>query len=232
MQVKETKNYEMFSSIKGNRPKNQLHLSRLKKSMEEELLVSPIVVNEKYQVIDGQHRLQISTELNLPVRYIVCEGYGLDEVHRLNQNGKNWTTPEFIEGYANMGYKDFIYLRDFTERMGLNVSSAITLLGDEGGKANQSIKNGTWTITNKDRAEKIGNWVSIIQPYFSRGKQDVFVRALIRLYNNPNFEFSVLISKISKQPTSLVPCVNVEQYLTLLEDIYNYRNREKLNLRY
>ena len=103
LQVKETKNYDMFSSINGNRPKNQLHLKRLKKSMEEELLVSPIIVNEKYEVIDGQHRLQISEELRLSVRYIVCDGYGLDQVHRLNQNSKNWQLIEFIKGYADMG---------------------------------------------------------------------------------------------------------------------------------
>ena len=61
MQVKETKNYSMFTTIGGNRPLNELHLNRLKKSMEEELLISPIIVNEKHEVIDGQHRLRISS---------------------------------------------------------------------------------------------------------------------------------------------------------------------------
>jgi len=232
MQVKETKNYSMFTAIGGNRPLNELHLARLKKSMEEELLISPIIVNEKHQVIDGQHRLRISSELKLPLRYIVAEGYGLNEVHRLNQNSKNWTMIEFIEGYADMGYKEYIYLKDFLERTGLNLSSALALLGADTGARTKEVKNGTWKAVHIKRAETIADWVNIIKPYHSGGTRQTFVRALIKLYDNENFEFSHLVGKIALQPSSLVPCVNTEQYLTLLEDIYNYRSRNKVSLRF
>lgn len=232
MQVKETKNYSMFTTIGGNRPLNELHLNRLKKSMQEELLISPIIVNEKHEVIDGQHRLRISSELKLPLRYIVAEGYGLNEVHRLNQNSKNWTMTEFIDGYADMGIKEYIYLKDFLDRTDLNISSALALLSSDTGKNINDIKNGTWKAVHQERAETIADWVNIIKQYHNGATRQVFVRALIKLYNNENFEFSHLIGKIALQPTSLVPCVNTEQYLTLLEDIYNYRNRNKVSLRF
>jgi len=232
MQVKETKNYSMFTNIGGNRPLNELHLNRLKKSMQEELLISPIIVNEKHEVIDGQHRLRISSELKLPLRYIVAEGYGLNEVHRLNQNSKNWTMTEFIDGYADMGIKEYIYLKDFLDRTDLNISSALALLSSDTGKNINDIKNGTWKAVHQERAETIADWVNIIKQYHNGATRQVFVRALIKLYNNENFEFSHLIGKIALQPTSLVPCVNTEQYLTLLEDIYNYRNRNKVSLRF
>ena len=232
MQVKETKNYSMFTNIGGNRPLNELHLNRLKKSMQEELLISPIIVNEKHEVIDGQHRLRISSELKLPLRYIVAEGYGLNEVHRLNQNSKNWTMTEFIDGYADMGIKEYIYLKDFLDRTDLNISSALALLSSDTGKNINDIKNGTWKAVHQERAETIADWVNIIKQYHNGATRQVFVRALIKLYNNENFEFSHLIGKIALQPTSLVPCVNTEQYLTLLEDIYNYRSRNKVSLRF
>ena len=232
MQVKETKNYSMFSTIEGNRPKNELHLKRLKKSMEEELLIIPIIGNEKYQVIDGQHRLAVSQELSLPLRYIIAKGYGLNEVHRLNQNSKNWTMTEFIDGYADMGYNEYIYLKDFLERTELNLSSALALLGSDDGKTTKQVRGGTWKAVHTNRAETIADWVNIITQYHSGATRQVFVRALIKLYNNENFEFSHLIGKIALQPASLVPCVNTEQYLTLLEDIYNYRSRNKVSLRF
>jgi len=232
MQVKETKNYSMFSTIEGNRPKNDLHLKRLRKSMEQELLISPIIVNEHHQVIDGQHRLQVSKELKLPLRYIVATGYGLSEVHRLNQNSKNWTMVEFIDGYADMGYKEYIYLRDFLERTELNLSSALALLGSDNTSRTKEIKNGTWEAVHIDRAETIANWVNIIKQYHNGGTRQIFVRALIRLYKNENFEFSHLIGKIALQPASLVPCLNTDQYMTLIEDIYNYRSRNKVSLRF
>jgi len=232
MQVKETKNYEMFSTIDGNRPKNQLHLIRLKKSMEEQLLVSPIIVNEKYQVIDGQHRLQVSSELNLPVRYIVCNGYGLNEVHRLNQNSKNWATIEFVQGYADMGLKEYQYLLDFSERHNFTITQSVTLLANNGGDRLKQIQKGKWVATYKERGETVANWINILKQMHQGHPQKGFFQAMIHLYNNDNFDFSKLVSKLNLQPTALVPCVNKPQYLDLIESIYNYKSREKLNLRY
>jgi hypothetical protein len=41
-----------------------------------------------------------------------------------------------------------------------------------------------------------------------------------------------LLAKIKLQPTALVDCINAEKYRELLEDIFNYRRREKINLRF
>ena len=49
--------------------------------MKKKYLVSPILVNEKMEVIDGQHRLQAQKELNLPTYYIKNKGYDLLHKH-------------------------------------------------------------------------------------------------------------------------------------------------------
>lgn len=231
LQVKETKNYEMFSSINGNRPKNELHLKRLKKSMEEELLVSPIIVNEKYEVIDGQHRLQISEELRLPVRYIVCEGYGLNEVQRLNQNSKDWKMIDFISGYAELGNKEYQYLLKFHEDTGLTITTCVTLLSNSGSATND-IRNGVWVAKHKKRANTIYEWLQIIKTYYKGIERKGFVMAMMHLYKREEFSISQLVGKIALQPTSLVDCVRSEEYIILLESIYNYKSRNKVNLRY
>jgi hypothetical protein len=41
-----------------------------------------------------------------------------------------------------------------------------------------------------------------------------------------------LMAKIKLQPTALVDCISTEKYRELLEDIFNYRRREKVNLRF
>jgi hypothetical protein len=38
--------------------------------------------------------------------------------------------------------------------------------------------------------------------------------------------------KLRIQPSALVDCTSTEQYRILIEDIYNYKNRNKINLRY
>ena len=64
-QVYTTTDYFLFKPIEGNRHKNLLHLSRLKKSISANYLFTVIIVNEKYEIIDGQHRFQCIKDLKL-----------------------------------------------------------------------------------------------------------------------------------------------------------------------
>ena len=45
-----TTEYNQFRFVKGNRPLNDLHLSKLRKSMNENFLPIPIIVNERMEI--------------------------------------------------------------------------------------------------------------------------------------------------------------------------------------
>ena len=98
IQVHTTNNYSLFKTLNGNRDVNQLHLTRLKESMKKNHLTTIIMVNEKLEIIDGQHRFLISQELKLPINYIISKNYGLNEVQILNANMKNWQTVDYVNG--------------------------------------------------------------------------------------------------------------------------------------
>jgi len=82
-EVFETYNYSMFEPLKGNRAINPIHLKRITESIKNNYLLSPILINEKGQIIDGQHRFKSAKDLGLPIRYIVAVRYGLKEVQVL-----------------------------------------------------------------------------------------------------------------------------------------------------
>lgn len=233
--VKETKNYSMFKSITGNRSKNKLHLNRLKKSMEEHQLISPIIVNENYEVIDGQHRLAVCSELRLPVYYIVVHGYGLNEVHRLNQNTSNWSYKAFIDGYASMGYKPYIQINEFMKETKLGIGPSLYLLAGYTGQSQaDKLKRGELKEVNLERARTIYNWISKLEDklpninFRRRGVMSTFVH----LYNNTEFDIDQFVSKMILRQGFWYDCSNAKQYLDLVEDIYNYKSRNKVNLRY
>ena len=54
----------------------------------------------------------------------------------------------------------------------------------------------------------------------------------MRLIKNENYNHSQMIHKLSLNPSVLVDCANTSQYVLLLEDVYNYKSRNKTNLRY
>jgi hypothetical protein len=55
---------------------------------------------------------------------------------------------------------------------------------------------------------------------------------MLALFDNKNFEFDQFVSKLKLQRTMLTDCVDTKQYLALIEEIYNYKRKEKVNLRY
>ena len=70
-QVLTTTSYSRFKPVDGNRNKNLLHINRLKKSMSENYLFTVIIVNEKYEIIDGQHRFDVIQELKCLLHFPV-----------------------------------------------------------------------------------------------------------------------------------------------------------------
>ena len=70
--IYQTKDYNKFSFHPSNREIKDPHVRQLVKSMREKGWIpgSTIVVNEKGEVIDGQHRLMSAMIVGIPVKYV------------------------------------------------------------------------------------------------------------------------------------------------------------------
>ncbi|QHB39069.1 ParB-like partition protein [Flavobacterium phage vB_FspS_morran9-1] len=246
--VYKTNDLSIFKPIDGNRVPNLQHVKRLSDSIKTYgMKCNPILVNEKMQVIDGQHRLMAAKESNSFVYYIIVNGYSLNEVHTLNLNQKNWTKKDFMEGYANMGIQSYINLSKFIEKnddynfndcVAMCSNRAAGILQDKTKVKNaqlskqESFEEGTWKGKDFLLAQEWANKIRMIQPYYLGYNRSTFVGTMIGLLQKENFDFNEFMHKLRLQPTALLDCANRDQYKTLIEDIYNYRSRQKINLRY
>lgn len=234
-QVYKTEDYFLFKPIDGNRNKNLLHINRLKKSMESNYLFTVIIVNENYEIIDGQHRFEVIKELKLPLYYIVCNGYGLNEVHILNANSKTWNADDYLEGYCKMGYKDYLDYKIFKDKYGFGHVECMTILGGNrsaNGSDTKPFYNGEFKINNIHTAYNTADKIELTGSYYPGYRRRSYVYAMLKLLCNDNFEFTEYIQKLKTQPTALCDCTSVDMYVLLIEEIYNYRRREKVNLRF
>jgi hypothetical protein len=245
--VYRTNDLSTFKTLPGNRVPNLLHINRLIYSINKYgMKCNPILVNERLEVIDGQHRLAAAKSAGTYVYYIIVPGYTLTEVHTLNLNQKNWAKSDYMEGYANMGIESYIKLREFTLKnddlafanclaLCSNIScSSDTYLSSQQSKLRNSkhiFEEGTWIGKDFDLAQDWANKIRMVGTYYEGYDRSVFIRAFIPLLNNEIFDFSEFMHKLRLQPSALVDCVNVDQYRTVIEDIYNWRSRNKVNLR-
>ena len=232
-QVHTTTDYFLFKPIDGNRNKNLLHINRLKKSMSDNYLFTVIIVNQNYEIIDGQHRFDVIKELKLPLNYIVCKDYGLNEVHILNQNSKTWNSDDYLTGYCNLGYDDYLNYASFKDKYNLGHNETMSLLSGIQNKVDIDIfYRGDFKVKSLKNAEDIIEKIMMIEPYYNGVRRRAFIYAMMSLFKNKNFEFTEFLQKLKIQPTALQDCTNASNYRVLIEEIYNYRRREKVNLRY
>jgi hypothetical protein len=239
--VYKTSDLSIFKTISGNRVVNPQHVKRICDSITiNGMLCNPILVNEKLEVIDGQHRLNACKKANSHIYYIILNNYDLSQVHTLNLNQKNWTKKDFLEGYANMGIKSYVDFKDFLEKnedFSLPICMAFcnNTTDNSHNKLGENLEvfeDGSWKGRDFNIGQDWANKIRIIQPYYKGYNTGVFVGTLITLFKNENFDFNEFMHKLRLQPTALLDCRNREQYKTLIEDIYNWRSRNKVNLRY
>jgi len=233
-QVHQTTDYSKFKNIGRNRTKNLSHINRLKQSMSENYLFTVILVNEKFEIIDGQHRFDVIQELKLPLYYVIQEGYSLNEVHILNQNAKNWTNEDYLEGYCDLGYDDYMKFKLFKKTYKITVSNSLSLLCTSGDTSNvaQLFKEGKLKINNYNLSCANIEKILSLSKYYEGVRRRTFINAMLKLFKNKDFSFDVFENKLKRQPSALVDCVNVEKTIELIEKIYNNRNRNKVNLRF
>lgn len=117
--VYKTDDLSRFSRLACNRRVDPRRVAILKKSITEHGFIGgPIVVNEKYEVIDGQGRLAACQELGKAIEYIICPGLGIEDCIALNRNGAIWKLDDYILCYAESGMEDYIRLFDLLPAVG------------------------------------------------------------------------------------------------------------------
>lgn len=232
LQVLTSTDYDDFKVLEGNRNINTLHFNRLKESMAAKYLISPIIVNQKFEVIDGQHRLLACKELKLPVRYIVCNGYNLEDIHRYNMISKNWTLDDFMNGYIELGKKEYEFYKVFKEKYGFGHGESISMVSGKNDRhdAVKKFQAGELKIKNYNNACLFAEKVQMIAPYYEGYRRRSFVLALLSLSKNSNFTIEEFVEKLKFQRSKFYDCGTQEQYVKLIEEIYNFKRREKVSL--
>jgi hypothetical protein len=235
MTIEKTTDYKKFTVLDGNRPIYKGHLSRLTNSIRENNLLryNPILVNDKYEVIDGQHRLQVAKQLKLEVFYTIIPGGNLSEVQLLNTNNRNWSTQDFLDSYVKRGFKEYRYLQKFSEENNISVSNCLGLLTGgfthyNGNKEKMlSFRTGDFVATHKEYGEDIAAKLEEMDKYLEvdvRNDRD-FLKGLEKAYKTIKHED--LMEKLVASGWKINRNVSARDYLRRIEDIVNYKKSIK-----
>ncbi|MDD4893605.1 MAG: ParB/RepB/Spo0J family partition protein [Candidatus Rickettsiella isopodorum] len=246
-EILETKNYSQFKRLEGNRNLNPVNLRNLKKAIENKNMLSfhPIIVNKDYYVIDGHHRLQVATDLNLPVYFLVEENVDKNQAYEhiitANVNKKSWTLEDFIHLYVKKDHNpNYIEFADMLEILQLKPKALIGLIiGASSSKLIHEMKRGEFKLP-----ENIEMYRKVTDAYFqfsnfafdrkikpvSMFSNHYFTNSFRMLLLDERFDLETFFIKLEHRWFDLRPQPNAKEWLKLLLSIYNWKNHNKITI--
>lgn len=232
--LQSTKNASLFVYNDEQRPIHQQHVNFLASSMSRHGFLPSKAIqcyrrkDGKLIVIDGHHRLEAAKTLGITFYYVVESATSQQAMPDVNRS-RQWGIADFIRQYAMRGLPDYKRLSDYIAS-GLNPTAAASLLaGESAGSANQSgrIKAGTFKVKTTENADKI---LSLMRdnPSITTFKNTNFVKALSLCLWLTEFDFGTFKSRAELNYHMIPKCSNVKDFLTSIEEVYNFRSRDKV----
>jgi hypothetical protein len=224
--VSSTKNYDRFRFDPTQRPPEDKHVQEIMKALKEKnfLREYPIVVDVNFIVVDGQHRLLAAQALDLPVFYIISKSMTPQDVAGVNRNQKGWLMSDYLHSFCAQGKKDYLALQEFKKEYPfLSVSICRFLLGGHSQRGEKSFARGEFTVTQPEIAIKTANHLVELSKFTNLYVRWQFVAAVASLVSNPAYNPKRMIQKLEYMSSKLHRCVDTNEYLAMLSEIYNYR---------
>lgn len=147
--VYKTDDLNIFKFSKFNRT---VLLSSKMIEQAKEGLINPIIVNEDFIVIDGQHRLAAAKAVDVPIEYIVKPGLNENDIVRMNTVQKPWTLKNHIEAWANQGNEEYRLLAEIIKTHVADTTSVVEISLDalNPSKARNVVEKGQFKFNNKE----------------------------------------------------------------------------------
>lgn len=232
----ETRNYDQFKRIEGNRNISPIAQKKLKRSILEKGQLQAATVNSRLEIIDGQNRRLATQTMSKPFRFTIVSNYGLEEVQRVNSGTTNWRTEDYVKCYSNLGnisYQNLTKLKNMVPELSYsNLLNVVLDTKNQGGEGIAALKAGRLYIPT----ENIQRTISFVQklqdlkPLTNEYNKRSFVIAYMKCLKNPLFNHTEFVLKLSNMRDKLYPCVDWKQYLERILSVYNYRNRKPIRI--
>lgn len=227
-------NYSIFKKLEGNRPVVNRRVNKIIASIQNVgYITSPLIVNEKMEVIDGQGRLEALEQLKMPVEYIIHPGIGINECIAMNINQGNWSLKDYIESYATRGNKSYQRLEQLIKEYPLANLDVIATAALRINKITGTmVKDGSLVLTEEqyDKAVERLNYAyeifDLVDRTAVRGGILNLIQVVLYCYDYEDIDLKRLKEQVTKNIYLCRPWNNIDTCFNEIEELYN-RNISK-----
>lgn len=235
LKIEQSETYGLFKSLGGNRLVSKGHVDALKRSFTDypELVAAqPVLVNEDFEIVDGQHRFDAAKELRLPINYIKVRGLGVDEARKLNVTQRKWEPMDYATSYAIGGHEDYETYLKLREEYSVPHNVLLAAISSSRGNSHSRMfKLGEFHIDDLGAAVARLQQLRQVEQMVRLPMISPLCFALLQVMEMETFDWERFIKKLaSTNGSEFLRFSQVKDYLRAIEDTYNYGTANKTRL--
>ena len=224
--IYETTDYTQFNIPYYQRIVTDTRKERLKKSYKAHKSFSIGIVNEDFDVINGQGRLKVCEDLGIAFEFVIIKGAGVKDFIRLNQAVIPLQLPQYLSIYSTAGVKDYQTFESMQQKYGFPITSLLKIAyqTDSGGSYSDYFRAGDLKFKDYKISCKIADHVSSFElTYGKRSKNGPFIAAVIELYLRDKYDPNRMEKKILKYGHLFPILAGGKGYVRgVLQEVYNF----------
>ena len=236
--IEKTKDYGKFKFRNDNRAKiDKPHVKRLVDSIKSRNLLHmrPILVNEKMEVIDGQHRLKAAMELDVEIFYQIEKKLSASDIILVNIAQK-WSSADYLNYYCQHEYPEYLKLKSFIENNELTLRVALNIVSGTEHDGFKFFREGKFCFDSDVVSEELAmcwdtiNYIRKINGYSVYTQSAKFWKALLSLIRHPLFDASRWRENMQRMISHFAPKSTYKEYQEMFQNIYNWRTKARIDL--
>ena len=233
MEIQQSKKYECFENIIGNRILNLNKIDKICSDVTSGfnmLPYYPIVVSENelglFQIIDGQHRYEVSKKTNNPVYFTVCNMLTLNQIAQINSRGEKWKITDFLNCYIKLGIADYSRIKEIMHKHKIAIKLAVDLLmyNNPKVKSTDTFQGGEFKCNYYEEADALLTLTDSLFGQYTFSKDRYLIGAVQELEKQGLCDFEKLKYKISQAPMAMDRNASIKTYMSNIERVYNHKN--------
>lgn len=235
-QVYQTRKYDQFKTIVGNRDVDKRHVNQLIQLMMANGNLTdqfPIVVGKDGYIIDGQHRLEALKILGWEVGYIVEEKATIETIRNINQGNRNWNWRDIAESYARLpGGEEYAWFLSYFDNHKMTYTAAMLFCTARmtRSRGTHDFASGKLKIQDKAQAVRFADQYEELRERVDIHTHD-FAKALNRLFRSPFYDHDRMVEKMRSYGSRLPEKASQADYMREIEAIFNYGFSEESKIR-
>lgn len=232
--VYSTDDYDLFKKLENNRIVYESRVKKLISSFKNGEILNPIIVNDSFQIIDGQGRYEALKALGRPIKFIVVKDATISDCMRMNHYNSKWNTMDFIDSYSRSEDENisnnYKRLLETMKSTGMSSSRVIRLANKathflSGGENVMVIESGILKFTDDDMRrviEIVDYGKKVINALMENKKtNDAFWNSINIIYFTEGFDKDRFIKKCQEKRHSYAQASRLLDQLKEFSRIYN-----------